>query len=1031
MTVTLKINAKKLVEIKDIIIRNEKVQAGLSDAHVQTQTQAQTQAPIEIIDLFATKYIENIIEALAKLLRETGIEVNVYIRDLTNDDIYKCCNENNRYLFICCPQYFLQIYRGVTYPDNLNLLPENKYFLYQLEKLDIGSPVYLNENIISLVKKSRCTFEYSEVNLLYYPEECKEKVVQLLPPVVEWNADANVSETDISTSISVKKIDVLFCGRNTDQRINICQSLRLEGYNVVHVTDIFGKELTELIKKAKIFLNLHHDQSSSLETCRLNEAVTYPDVHIISEKSDQIELEKMYQDRVHFIERISGDNYVTLVDKVKELLDGDGGLNIGEFNKKKWNERINERIINIKKYVLILCNNTSGGSFKFIKDIINYYSNVLFKICKNKKELNLCKIYNNTIIIIQSFLSTDFDVKYIIDIYTKYKCKIIIPIHDWYWFDKELYFHYNLSIHNIYISNLNITEQVLKLFCICDKIICPSNFVFNKINKLIPNINTLYLQEWLDYDYKSYINDIPSVRTILNRTINIGIFTEYSECKGKESIEYLLNNHKNYNNYNINYLITGYNIDKYDESEFFDYIEKYNIHGLLHLNKWGETYCYSLTKSLMCGLPILYNNIGCFKERVPHIDKYIINISDEDDYYNTKTLQANFYKLLDYIINNNGTYNNILYKCIITSNLLFNNIFDKKYIKNIPRYAVYFPQFHEFEENNLNFYKGFTDIVSLSKLNIINKETPNLKLLELNKTDDYNIITNERLINNQFKLLEKYNIDGFAVYYYWFEINTVTNKHTIMYEAINKLLNSCNYGKKIFYIWANEDWSGNASFGVSDKTIKNTYIDLQDICNNLINDFKHANYLKINNRPVFYIHHPWLIPSDRLNALIILLNEICIANGFSGINIKLNSMNENISVIKNTENIYYDFHPNYKKTRSIKIDKNRQLILDYDKYVKESVNSISNVKTLFFDFDNRARLSCPDKLTNSTICINNTYDNIIQYINKINNHFNNIEYHEESMILINAWNEWGERMHIEPSEENGTYYLELINNKLI
>jgi hypothetical protein len=80
MPVTIRINSKNINKFKDIILNNGKRQT-----HVQ--------GPVEIIDLFATVYIVNIAEALAKILREMSIEVNVYIRDLTNDDIIKCYND--------------------------------------------------------------------------------------------------------------------------------------------------------------------------------------------------------------------------------------------------------------------------------------------------------------------------------------------------------------------------------------------------------------------------------------------------------------------------------------------------------------------------------------------------------------------------------------------------------------------------------------------------------------------------------------------------------------------------------------------------------------------------------------------------------------------------------------------------------------------------------------------------------------------------------------------------------------------------
>uniref|UniRef100_A0A6C0IIR9 Uncharacterized protein n=1 Tax=viral metagenome TaxID=1070528 RepID=A0A6C0IIR9_9ZZZZ len=371
MPVTIKLNASKLEEYKLNV--DKQIYAEQSKS-IQTIAQGTgLECTVEIIDLFGTVYIANMVAALAKILRETGITVNVCIRDLTNSDIYTCLIEPTRFLFICCPQHFLQVYKGSTYPSNLNVLSENKYFLYQLEKLDIGSSLYLSENIVDLVKNSRITFDYSGVNLPFYPDECKDKVVHLLPPVVDMNDNEIVVE---------KKIDILFCGRSTEHRKLICDALRLAGYTVLNVTDVFGKELTELIKTAKIFLNLHHDQSSSLETCRLNEAVMSNDVHIISEKSGQPELEKIYGTRVHFIERIGGDNYAELFQKVKDVL----GLkkNIGIFNIEKMHDSIIERL----EYN-ILSVSIYKDLHNFIIDGKTQFDNDTFMFMKDKSYCNL------------------------------------------------------------------------------------------------------------------------------------------------------------------------------------------------------------------------------------------------------------------------------------------------------------------------------------------------------------------------------------------------------------------------------------------------------------------------------------------------------------------------------------------------------------------------------------------------------------------------------------------------------------------
>jgi hypothetical protein len=48
-----------------------------------------------------------------------------------------------------------------------------------------------------------------------------------------------------------------------------------------------------------------------------------------------------------------------------------------------------------------------------------------------------------------------------------------------------------------------------------------------------------------------------------------------------------------------------------------------------------------------------------------------------------------------------------------------------------------------------------------------------------------------------------------------------------------------------------------------------------------------------------------------------------------------------------------------------------------------------------------------------------------------NNYQSNKNDEIEKILLINSWNEWGENMAIEPSEENGDLYLNMIKFKLL
>lgn len=159
------------------------------------QTQAQ---PVQVIDLFAPTFIENIAVALAAILKDCDLVVNLHIRNIENADIIKCKAEWGRFLFICCPQKLLQATNGAGYPTGLNPLPENKYVLYQL---DICNAVNMNPHIIRLIKEAKHTFDYAEANLIYYPKDVLDKVSYLAPPVV-----------DFSETLSEKKYDILCSG---------------------------------------------------------------------------------------------------------------------------------------------------------------------------------------------------------------------------------------------------------------------------------------------------------------------------------------------------------------------------------------------------------------------------------------------------------------------------------------------------------------------------------------------------------------------------------------------------------------------------------------------------------------------------------------------------------------------------------------------------------------------------------------------------------------------------------------------------
>jgi hypothetical protein len=231
--------------------------------------------------------------------------------------------------------------------------------------------------------------------------------------------------------------------------------------------------------------------------------------------------------------------------------------------------------------------------------------------------------------------------------------------------------------------------------------------------------------------------------------------------------------------------------------------------------------------------------------------------------------------------------------------------------------------------------------------------------------------------------------------------------------------------KKVFFIWANEDWSNNAAFGEKDKefNIRNLYNEsnFYENSKNLLKYFKHNNYLKIDNKPVFFIYHNYLIGNNQLNTFYNIFNNMCIENNFSGVHLILNSfMNQST----NFKNFYINF--NYKKYESrFYQDKTKQIYLNYKEYVNNSYHcKMKTIQTVCFDFNNKPRLFKPDKLDKSTVCINNTEFDKIMFINKLLDTYNyNKSSEVDNILLINSFNEWGENMAFEPSNKYEYYNL--------
>ena len=312
--------------------------------------------------------------------------------------------------------------------------------------------------------------------------------------------------------------------------------------------------------------------------------------------------------------------------------------------------------------VYVISNHTAGGGAdKYVKDIKNIYDNdVIFINVKEDTELRKITFRKKDIIFLQYLFGTDIQIHTILDIQKIYNCSLVISIHDFYWLKNKVLYEFDdsNSWQNAYLQeNISICPTIKKLFDSANQILHPSRFTWNVFEKYFSadHFKLVHHNDCLDYKIHKVISPI------INKRINIGVLHYYNVYKGKDMIEKLRSKYNTYNGYTIHWVIVGINVPPYKENEFYEYISKYNINCLTFLNQWGETWCYSLTKAFHSGLPIIYNNFGAFRERIPENTEHYFKAYEHESEQDPQQLYNTFEKMIDYLISHDESTRRIVY----------------------------------------------------------------------------------------------------------------------------------------------------------------------------------------------------------------------------------------------------------------------------------------------------------------------------------------------------------------------------------
>jgi len=470
---------------------------------------------ITSIDIFTPINYINIANSLIKIINDLGIKCNIHNRPPNKTDIDECYKDKGKFLFI-----FIKFNKKNEFDilniSQLNYLPNEKYFLYQLTELN--RTYIIEKNIINLINNSKHTFDILENNLEYYPNPIKCKISNLPLPIVDRFLNNITFEN--------KTIDVLLCSNDITQKNNITQkmikvfnNLKIFGINIIICENISEVEIRSLIGNSKIVLYITDDDDNNiLEFNYLHESIMSNNTHIISEKSIYDDLNLFYNERINFINIIDENfNYNEFIELIKKLLNLNKEYYYDIIN---YNNSIKKNIDMFFNYYLYEDNNInvvlSGDKNVYIGICIAI--NSIIKNCKNIDKLKIyviCESYDiNDMInnLCKKYLIYENEYNSIsdrIDLNSKTIIKIIVPK-----VDIINYIQNNMSynVNNINICNYNHKHT----FQFPTSIFNFIRFYFHKI--LPDNVNKIV---YIDSDM--VINgDIEELFNMVPSTFDIG-----------------------------------------------------------------------------------------------------------------------------------------------------------------------------------------------------------------------------------------------------------------------------------------------------------------------------------------------------------------------------------------------------------------------------------------------------------------------------------------------------------------------------